>query len=1836
MNGAGFGGNESLLDSVRIPANIDNLFNALNGDGHFDKGKIVNFYGDKNVEFITMNKKWGLQHPGNYIETFIESGILGKFGHGVKQMSDTLAVMSLFADICSDFDIQVSMQEADISSRISLLRDILRSVSYNDEDTLETIVYQLGKIYNIDNSAEYIKTGDRDKLYERIEAIRDAIHAKDTAENVYNAEIVYVGNLSLDALIAQAKLNDDKGRATRYALLHLNPFIIVDSSLYQPPQGTNALDPLALYDAENNAAGMTDSYIRDKAQFLVRLIEAGIQNVELSSDDSYYLDMASGRVLKTKEILNGEQGSWEVAVSYSPRYIFLGNDNATSRDYDGRIFSVEQHIYGGGGNDFIRTGKKDDHLEGGEGEDFLDGGEGDDLMIGGSGRDTYWVRGKDHISDTGDNVVVWNTGSYNELVPKQLYYVDTVTYQYENENGVIWTLKFGDDGAVLSRNDDKLTSVTFDLQKTAEDWGASSFGIVLSDGLGDNFIRANVSDRGEHVSVSLQGASIGGEFVGSAEKSNAFTGSNHNDRMTLGGGLNWVNAYAGDDVIYGGSGNDYIRSGFSSLADGQTDNDWVETGEGSDIVYAGAGTDFLFGTHSGDDIDKADETSSQSGDWLCGEEGGDYLRGTNRQDYLFGGADGDVIEAGAGNDLILGDGHYQIQLKTWTYNTGTLNGRQITRTYTWQNSTGTLATGNGSVMVAHWDMFADWGWEFVEESHDFAFSSKMNVSMRTRVVPGGGDDWIDAGPGDDYVEGGAGRNTLIGGTGKDALVSSGDGDELYGGGLDGRGDGEKDTFVVRGDAWTNADAVTTIHDAEADDVLVLGDKAVGDFKFVAVGGSSPKNWMSSDGTLELTLIDGDLHIHNIYGGMDGGKVVVKNYSAGLLGLDGVTPEDEADENRPPRVSVPLSDVEIQTGEAFRYVLADDAFTDDDDDTLSYSASLEDGSDLPAWLTFDAATRTFSGTPDAAGTYNVRVTASDGKESVNDVFTLTVSAAPVQNLIVGTSGKDTLTGTAENEELRGLAGNDVLKGGAGDDTLVGGSGNDSLYGGLGADVFRFAFGDGQDTLYLDDAEGMDTLLFGAGVTPADLRLEKSGSYDLLVKVGADGDQITLKNWYNASYAAKRLDRFAFADGAALTWQEALASVDVHTPATGGRLAGNEDVGDKLIGGAGRDTLDGLGGDDWLSGGEGNDLLKGGAGDDTLTGGPGNDSLYGGAGNDVFRFAFGDGQDTLYLDDAEGVDTLLFGAGVTPADLRLEKSGSYDLVVKVGADGDQITLKNWYNASYAAKRLDRFAFADGAALTWQEALASVDVHTPATGGRLAGNEDVGDKLIGGAGRDTLDGLGGDDWLSGGEGNDLLKGGAGDDTLVGGSGNDTLYGESGHDLLGGDGGNDALSGGNGDDTLVGGVGNDTLYGGAGDDLFRFNIGDGADTIYADDAEGANTLAFGEDITLADIRLQKSGSYDLVVKVGGDGDQITLKNWFRSGYENRRIDQFAFADGTVFGRKEFLEQMPVQATASQTTNGTDDTNDIFVAAKNATVNGRGGNDTLFGAANAKLNGGDGDDTLIAQGGGNALSGGAGDDRFVCNLGSGANTVAADDAEGSDTLAFGEGIATADIRLQKSGSYDLVVKVGGDGDQMTLKNWFRSGYENRRIDQFAFADGTVFGRKEFLEQMPVQATAGQTMNGTDDTNDIFVAAKNATVNGKGGDDTLFGEANAKLNGGDGDDTLIAQGGGNALSGGAGQDVFLFADVLDSSRITDFTPGEDRIALKRSLFASLAEGQLSADTFAANATGAAETDRHHLIYNTTTGALLYDADGSGSGAAIHFATLDKKPELKATDIFATA
>ncbi len=65
------------------------------------------------------------------------------------------------------------------------------------------------------------------------------------------------------------------------------------------------------------------------------------------------------------------------------------------------------------------------------------------------------------------------------------------------------------------------------------------------------------------------------------------------------------------------------------------------------------------------------------------------------------------------------------------------------------------------------------------------------------------------------------------------------------------------------------------------------------------------------------------------------------------------------------------------GKLFNYTFPDSTFIDDDgNNTLTYSASLSNGTPLPSWLSFDSVSRTFSGTISPVQSISIKVTATD--------------------------------------------------------------------------------------------------------------------------------------------------------------------------------------------------------------------------------------------------------------------------------------------------------------------------------------------------------------------------------------------------------------------------------------------------------------------------------------------------------------------------------------------------------------------------------------------------------------------------------------------------------------------------------------------------------------------------------------------------------------------------------------------------------------------------------------------------------------------------------------------
>jgi hypothetical protein len=130
-------------------------------------------------------------------------------------------------------------------------------------------------------------------------------------------------------------------------------------------------------------------------------------------------------------------------------------------------------------------------------------------------------------------------------------------------------------------------------------------------------------------------------------------------------------------------------------------------------------------------------------------------------------------------------------------------------------------------------------------------------------------------------------------------------------------------------------------------------------------------------------------------------------------------------NDAPVVANPLGNQSSPEDTAVNFTIPANTFSDVDNPTLSLSATLGDNSPLPAWLSFNAATRTFSGTPPANfnGSLALKVTATDaGNLSASSTFDLVIIAvndAPVVNL---TSPTQSIANT--NSLISGITLSDV--------------------------------------------------------------------------------------------------------------------------------------------------------------------------------------------------------------------------------------------------------------------------------------------------------------------------------------------------------------------------------------------------------------------------------------------------------------------------------------------------------------------------------------------------------------------------------------------------------------------------------------------------------------------------------------------------------------------------------------------------------------------------------------------------------------------------------------------
>lgn len=500
-----------------------------------------------------------------------------------------------------------------------------------------------------------------------------------------------------------------------------------------------------------------------------------------------------------------------------------------------------------------------------------------------------------------------------------------------------------------------------------------------------------------------------------------------------------------------------------------------------------------------------------------------------------------------------------------------------------------------------------------------------------------------------------------------------------------------------------------------------------------------------------------------------------------------------------------------------------------------------------------------------------------------------------------------------------------------------------------------------------------------------------------------------------------------------------------------------------------------------------------------------------------------------------------------------------------------------------------------------------------------------------------------VNSGGGSDLVVGHAGVNVVNAGDGNDQVRAEGGNDTVNGDGGNDDIDGGTGNDILNGGTGDDVITGGAGNDT-------------VDGGSGADVFVVAAASTAFQIIAEGNGAFRLQRLTGGT-----------------EIDRLTGVESVRFTNTTVALETPVSYVGTPG-------NDVKDGSQfNDMLSGIGGNDTLNGlAGDDQLNGGDGNDTLFGGDGNDTIEGGTGIDQMTGGVGN--DTFFVDSVGDKVFEGPGGGVDTIFSSVSNNTAIALNVEklvllgtiqtgrgndldnhitgntannllyggigndtiLGGDGNDSLYgevgDDFLNGGNGNDRMEGGAGNDTYIVNSQtDVLVEVSspgvdlVQSTAGRTLGS------FF---ENLTLTGSA---SVFGIGNTLSNvivGNTGSNLLYGAGGNDTLTGGGGPDRFNFRSLASAEgvdTITDFKSELDTLFIQAGTFSNTLFAGDDVNLQSGLAPLAIGTGPQFL-YNTSTGDLFFDRDGTGATAAIRFAILSGAPVLTGSDfvLYSTA
>jgi Ca2+-binding RTX toxin-like protein len=1407
---------------------------------------------------------------------------------------------------------------------------------------------------------------------------------------------------------------------------------------------------------------------------------------------------------------------------------------------DATPFTPIQQPTGGRGNNFFGT-SGNNVLAGTTGDDFFFGNDGADIISGGAGTDTAFYSD----SAVGINInlaVVGTAASGGSAEGDVLSEIENIFGSDENDiiSGDDQSNKFegeygndllqgagGDDFLDGGFGNDTLVGGT---GVDTLDYSARGRSIAANLATGIANVGSNEIDQLSEIEVLITG-----------NQSDNVIGDASDNSLVLLGGDDFADASDGDDTVTGGDGQDTIVGG-----DG---NDVIEGGKGADSLDGGLGIDTLWYAQSANGLiinladnsvsggegqndsisgfenivgssfsdtvigntadnvlelgESADAGSGGDGaDTLWGQSGNDTLLGENGNDQLSGGSGDDVLAGGLGNDA--------------------LSGGVGSDTYLWN-------AGDGNDTIAG------------ETGGDIGFD-KLDFGARSLS------DFVFVRIGNDLgVDTVAGNERLLivnqfGDKAQSSLTNAGIDAFLFDGGFVLTADQVRDLSqvnvapsvfeIVANQRSTEDEAFTfslpsdTFYDEDNDALTFTVSLANGsplptwivfnplDLSFT---GTPPPNFNGSL-IVSIAASDGQLTTNQIF------SLVVEAV------------------NDAPTVAVQIADQTFSSGQPVNYTLPSGAFEDVDGDNLRLSPSLANGSPLPIWLSFNAETRTFTGTAPLgySGPLEIIVTADDGITSATDTFNMTFTPSN-QAPVVASEIPD--QAIAEDNYVSILIPPNTFSDIDGDVLTL----SASLADGSPLPIWLSfnpitAVLSGQPPVNLNGllsisisaTDGTSRVMsaFDLTISPVNdapiavpdavLTTPTNVSYSIasntLIANDIDpdsGDTITITGVVDPQHGTVTLDTngvitFAPQDGYAGPASFSYIVSD-SSGLTSQQTVTINVTANVINGSNAAETINGTFGADWINAGDGNDSVNASGGNDTLDGGLGADRLIGGLGDDTFI-----------------VDNI--GDVVTEA----LSTGGLDVVMS------SVT----YTLSNYIERLN---------LTGS---ASVNATGNTLANTLAGN--AGDNVLnGGSGADTLIGSQGNDTYVidnvgdiitelAGEGVDTVRStittvlGANLENLVlTGTGSINGTGNADDNSLTGNTGNNILDGGIGADTMVGGLGNDTyVIDGTGDIIIEL-ASEGTDLV-----RSAISMTLGanlENLTLTGTSAISGTGNDLNnIITGNDGSNL--------------LDGGVGADRLIGGLGDdtfIVDNIGDVLTEALSTGGLD----VVMSSVTYTLSNYIERLNLTGSASVNATGNTLANTLAGNAGDNVLNGGSGADTLIGSQGN--DTYVIDNVGDIITELAGEGVDTvrSTITTVLGANLENLVLTGTgsiNGTGNADDNSLTGNTGNNILDGGIGADTMVGGLGN--DTYVIDGTGDIIIELASEGTDLVRSAismtlganlENLTLTGTSAISGTGNDLNNIITGNDGSNLLDGGVGADRLIGGLGDDTFIVDNIGD-------------------------------------------------------------------------------------------